>query len=70
MALYSLIGHRRCSKVRRKTASKYFTASIIALYIRYCVKVLIETILALCIRYCVKVLIETNVNISSELVFF
>ena len=42
VALYNLIGRRRCSAVSRKPASKYLTASILALKYFF-VRVLIET---------------------------
>ena len=53
MALYNLIGHWRCSAVRRITASKCFIASILGAYVR-------------CF---VKVLVERNVNVSTEIIF-
>ena len=52
MAFYSLIGRQHCSD-SRKTRCKSFTASFFSTYI----------------RFFVKVLIETNVNISNELNF-
>ena len=53
MAFYNLIGRRRCSAVRRETVCKSFTGSILATYI----------------RFFVKALIETNVNISNKINF-
>ena len=53
MAFCNLIGRRRCSAVSEKTACKYFSGSFFIAYI----------------KFFVKVLIETNVNISNELNF-
>ena len=53
MAVYNLVGRRRCSAVSRKSTCKCFSASI----------------LELIYDFFVKVLTERNVNISNELHF-
>ena len=53
MTLYDLTGRWSCSAVSRKTACKYFIASIFSAYI----------------RLFIEVFIETNVNLSNEIIF-